>query len=223
MTGALPALMARPRTLSSAQLRVSTLLAALVLLAQCRRELPEPDHSGPEALPTASFSAPAAPLHRLPSPVGEWVESKRYRLRAVSVSPCDESGVSTSALVSSRAPRDAAGQFRLGVAVEIEADAGNTLSPVFVSPKAATLEKDGKLFPGSAQPTPSPACPAPLEPRRLRPGESTRGTLIFEAPDITYLRSAVLRFRPPRWGGELRVDVQLPDCFGNGCPESPRF
>jgi hypothetical protein len=222
VTRAMPALKAIPSALSRRGRRVSALFAALLvlLLAKCRKELSEPDENGLEPAPTASSTETAAPApHVPPAAVGEWVGSKHYRLRVVSVSPCAETSALRGGQPSAQAPRDAAGRFRLGVEVEIEANAGNSLSPVFASAKAATLAKDGKIFQALLDPTATPACAALLEPKRLRPGESTRGTLVFEAPDVAYLRSAVLRFRPPRWGGELSVDVQLPDCFGSGCSE----
>jgi hypothetical protein len=203
--------MPTPNKLFPKGARVITLLAALLLLSECRKELPEPEGSGVEPVPTASSSETSAPaLHLPPAALGEWVGSKRYRLRVVGVSPCDEGSAANGVLPSTDARREAGG-FRLGVEVEVEANEANTVSPVFVSAKAATLAKDGKLFQALLEPTATPACAALLDPKRLAPGESIRGILVFEAPDVTYLRSAVLQFRPARWGGELRVEVRLPE------------
>ncbi len=176
------------------------LLLALLLLSECRRDPPPPEES---ALPPASLASTTAPvLHSPPGAVGEWVESKRYRLRVVDVRLCEDTPerVVPGAVIP--------GRVRVGVSVEIESKDSEA---VFVSPQAAALEKDGKLFQALTHPAPTPACAAPLGPRRLARAESTRGVLVFEAPDAAYLRSSVLRFKPPRWGRELRVDVQLPD------------
>jgi hypothetical protein len=27
-----------------------------------------------------------------------------------------------------------------------------------------------------------------------------------------------MAFKPPRWGGEVELRVQMPDCFGKDCP-----
>jgi hypothetical protein len=190
------------------------LLTALVTTLGCKRSPPEPSHSRPA---TVASSAPPPVLHLPPGSPGEWVESKRYRLRVLDVWPCDEprSESGTTPVNELRTVRSS-GTFRLGVTIEIEAKP-NQDSPVFASPRAVVLERYGKIFQTVSDPEPTPACRTLLEPKRLAPGQSTRGVLVFEAPNADYLRSAVLQFKPPRWGREYRTDVALPDCFGKGC------
>ena len=178
-------------------------IAALLIACACKKSAPEPRQSQPASI---SPSTPRPVLHLPPGTPGKWVESKRYKLRVLDVAPCDEPGTASSPST-----------FRLGVTVEIQASPDEDVSPVFASPRGAVLEKDGKIFQAAVDPTPTPACQALFEPKRLSPGESTRGVLVFEAPNADYLRSAVLQFMPPRWGREYRADVTLPNCFGRGC------
>jgi hypothetical protein len=112
-----------------------------------------------------------------------------------------------------------AAAYRLAVRVEIEAKPGADVAPVFASPAGATLVKDGKIFRPAREAT--PGCGALLQPKNLAPGERTRGILVFSVPHVAYARSAVLRFKPPRWGFESTVSVKLPDCFGAECPGAP--
>ena len=179
------------------------IIAVLFTALACKKSAPEPKQTQPAPVPS---STPPPVLHLPPAAPGKWVESKHYRLRVLDVVPCDEPGTAS-----------ASSTFRLGVSVEIEALPGKDVSPVFASPKGALLEKDGKIFQAAVHPTPTPTCQALFEPKRLAPGESTRGVLVFEAPDAQYLHSAVLQFKPPRWGREYRADVALPDCFGKSC------
>ena len=164
-----------------------------------------PEKSAPNPEPRATqASAAASALEPPPGPPGEWLDSLRYRLRVMDVRPCDA---------------EPSGGFRLGVRVEVAATDQAGVSPVVASPKAATLEKDGKVFSAQLNPRLTPACEHPLKLERLAPGHSARGVLVFEAPNESYLRSAVFRFQPPRWGGEAPILVTLPDCFGESCPE----
>jgi len=180
------------------------LLVFACLLPSCRDKVAE---RGTGGVPITSAAKP--PLLELPpEPANAWIESKRFRLRVLDARPCSETG------------EEPGGRYRLGVAVEIEATAGADVSPVFASPSGVELEKNGRIFRPLREP--APGCEALLEPTRLAPGQSTRGIVVFDAPEVSYLRSAVLRFKPPRWGKESQVSVQLPDCFGNDCPPSQR-
>jgi hypothetical protein len=165
-------------------------------LSACRDKVPEPPASTTQVASAKKPLLVALP----PGKPNDWIESNRYRFRVLEARPCNEGSN---------------GRYRLGVAVEIEAKPGSDVAKVFASPKGAELEKNGNVFRPRAEPT--PGCEPLLEPTSLAPGQSVRGMLVFDAPEISYVRSAVLRFKPPRWGFESRVSVQLPDCFGSNC------
>jgi len=177
-------------------------LALACALSACRDKVPEPPASATQAVSAKKPLLLALP----PGKPNDWIESNRYRFRVLEARPCSEGS--------------SGGRYRLGVAVEIEAKPGSDVANVFASPKGAELEKNGYIFRPMEEPT--PGCETLLEPSSLAPGQSVRGILAFDAPDIEYVRSAVLRFKPPRWGFESRVSVQLPDCFGSGCADGPR-
>lgn len=204
------------------------LTVVLVLLAACRATPDEPQAPARSA-PLASTTADAKLLLELPpGRAGAWVEAKRYRLRVLDALPCDEPPaegatvpVDDSVEPDTRPPSATTpgkpGHYRLGVALELEAN-----DTVFVTPRAASLEMNGKVFAGIVDPRPSAACRALLAPRTLRSAERASGIVVFEAPNPEYLKGATLRFRPPRWGKESRVSVVLPSCFGRGCPAAGR-
>jgi hypothetical protein len=170
-------------------------IALACALWSCRSKVLEPDARETKVAAAAKPLLVALP----PGKPNDWIDSKRYRFRVLGTRPCSE---------------NSNGRYRLGVAVEIEAKPGSDVAQVFASPKGAELEKNGNVFRPIAEPT--AGCEPLLEPTSLAPGQSARGLLVFEAPEISYVRSAVLRFKPPRWGFESRVSVQLPDCF-HGC------
>lgn len=210
--------------------RAAAVLSTLVLLPQCQDKVAEKKASEAPALvaPPTPKSA-ATPKKDPPGHPGKWVDAVRFRLRVLDVWPCDVPRDATATAPSTGAPASSAespalaksGKFRLGVMIEVEATDEAKLGPVIASPKAATLEKEGKVFYAIPKPTPTPACQELLGFQELRAGESTRGVLMFEAPNEDYLRSAVLAFKPPRWGGEAQLEVRLPDCFGPQCCSGP--
>ena len=220
---------------SSKHASAPALLVLSCLLPQCRDKVAEKPSEPP---PAAKASASAERLTKLPpGEPGEWIESQRYRLRVLGVWPCDEplpddpdsgaprtsdagAGADASAVAAS-SPEGKSGKFRLGVTVEIEATEKINVTAIVASPKAATLEKDGKVFRALMKPSPTPACQNLLGLERLAPEQSTQGVLVFEAPNESYLRSSVFAFKPPRWGGEFAAEVEMPDCFGLDCPETP--
>src|SRR5262245_16561653 len=132
-------------------------VAVLVAASACKNSAPETKQSQPASV---SPSTPLPILHVPPGAPGKWVESKRYKLRVLDAAPCDEP--------------ETPGRFRLGVTVEIEATSSEDATPIFASPRGAVLEKNGSIFEAVQDPTPSPACQAFLEPKRLLRGESTR-------------------------------------------------
>lgn len=184
----------------------------------------------------ASSEPPVAP-----KPVGEWIETLRYRVRVLEIVPCDPkpgsaaaTGSSTAASAALAAPSAPASAppadelvtvpdsprsrfFRLGVNIEVEATEHATLSGVMASARGGTLEKEGKVFQASVDPRATGNCKELIEAKKLAPGESTKGMLVFEAPDEAYFRGSLFAFRPPRWGGDVRAEALLPDCFDEGC------
>ena len=191
-----------------ARTSIAALVAGALMLLACQKQVPEqvgevkPAVSAPATAKPSASAEPPKP----PSQPGEWIESLRYKLRVLDVSPCEEPTPGVP--------------FRLGVTVEVQATQEAKVSPVVASPAAATLEQGGKIFRASMKPLPSETCKALLVHQLLKPGESTQGVLVFEAPNDAYFRSSILAFQPPRWGGELRVEVKMPDCFGKSCPSA---
>jgi hypothetical protein len=197
-----------------------------LLLSACRSRVGEPENAAAPALAPAVSAQGKLLLELPPGRAGEWVDARRFRIRVLDAFPCDarqpddQSVTVTDRVEQDTRPASATtpakpGHYRLGVAIELEAN-----DTVFATPKGAVLEKNGKVFGGIVDPRPSPACRVLLEPRTLRSGERASGIVVFEAPSPDYLTGATLKFRPPRWGQESRVGVVLPSCFGKECPES---
>lgn len=210
-------------------LEATARLGAVVVLLSACRATPDESQAPPRPAPLAPTPAAAKlPLELPPGRAGDWVEAKRYRLRVLDALPCDEPPAEgTTVPVDDTVEPDMRppsattpgkpGHFRLGVALEVEAN-----DTVFTTPRAASLEKNGKVFPGIVDPRPSAACRALLAPRTLRSAERASGIVVFEAPNAEYLKGATLKFHPPRWGRESRVSVVLPSCFGKDCPPAGR-
>jgi hypothetical protein len=203
-------------------LMLAGLVAASTSL-QCRDKVAEQGLASARATASAAPSASqqeAEEEKKKPSTPGEWATAIRYRLRVLSMVPCDTPADTSDAEGSNDKAAPTPGKFRLGVSIEVEASEEATVSPVLASPKAATLEKDGKVFHALTKAKETGACQDLLKIRRLRPGDTTKGTLVFEAPNESYFLSSVLAFQPPRWGGETRLEVKMPNCFGADCPEA---
>jgi hypothetical protein len=200
-------------------------VAALLLLSACRSGVRESKGNAPPAMAPAASPAPKLLLQLPPGAAGDWVEARHYRFRVLDAFPCDEAQTAEVLDSSECAPTELdpkplsattpgkPGHFRLGVAIEIEAN-----DAVFATPKAVVLEKDGQVFFATMAPRPTAACRALLTPRALHSSERASGIVVFEAPDAGYLAGATLTFRPPRWGYESKARVVLPDCFGKDCP-----
>ena len=188
-------------------MKQSAFIVSALLLAQCRDKVPEKPVSEPapaeSPAPAETFDASPPPP---PSDAGAWAESQHFRLRVLDVAPCD--------------PPDQRERFRLGVTVEIAATEKATLIPVIVSPQGATLVKNGTLFQASINPRSTPSCEGPLAHQPLHPGKSAHGVFIFEAPSASYLEGALFTYKPPRWGGDLPLEVRLPDCFEGDCSDA---
>jgi hypothetical protein len=200
-------------------------MAALLLLASCRNRVGEPTGKAvPANAPAVSTEKPLL-LELPPGRAGDWVDARHFRLRVLDAFPCDDSEHTPRVVLDEKAEPDTRppsattpgkpGHYRLGVALEVEAN-----DTVFATPKAFTLEKDGKVFFATMDPRPSAACQALLRPHGLRSTERASGIVVFEAPDPEYLVGATLEFQPPRWGRESKVGVLLPACFGKDCPEA---
>jgi hypothetical protein len=201
-------------------------LGVLLALSACRNRVGEPgDSVAPTNAP--AVSAPKKLLRELPpGRAGDWVNTRHYRLRVLDVFPCDGDAAPAPRLVvdehaepDTRPPSATTpgkpGHYRLGVALEVEAN-----DTVFATPKGFALVKNGKVFFATMDPRPSAACQALLKPRSLRSTERASGIVVFEAPEPEYLTGATLEFRPPRWGYESKAGVVLPSCFGEDCPDA---
>jgi hypothetical protein len=199
------------------------ILAALLLLSACRNSVGESTGSASRESDSAASTARKPLLELPPGAAGDWVETRHYRLRVLDAFPCDEEQPASPGMPSDSVELDAKplsattpgkpGYYRLGVAIEIEAN-----DTVFATPKAVALEKNGQVFFATMAPRPTAACGALLTPRSLHSSERTSGIVVFEAPDAEYLTRATLTFRPPRWGHEAKARVVLSDCFGKHCP-----
>jgi hypothetical protein len=199
-------------------------LTVMLLLSGCRRGVAEVTGNAPLDGETKASAVPKPVLEPPPTAAGDWVEARHYRFRVLEAFPCDEQhtaaapdNVSDTTLLDTK-PLSATtpgkpGQYRLGVAIEVEAN-----DTVFVTPRAVELEKNGKVFFATMEPRPTAACRALLTPQGLHSSERASGIVVFEAPDADYLTSATLTFRPPRWGHESKARVVLADCFGKDCP-----
>lgn len=187
------------------------LLTAL-LGAACNSETPLPPSkasSQTESTTAAREAKPRMPAASIdpvahkeaPPPrgvAGEWIDAKMYRIRVGRVLRCDDSS-------ATRAGRS----VRLGVEVEIAARADN----VFVASRDVALAREGVLVDGLHATEAPKACQPLFQPTTLREGKSTSGVVLFDAPDVEFARTAVLTFRPTRWGGAPLTEVKLPACL----------
>lgn len=211
----------RPLRRCSSASTTTLALALLLTLSACQKKVPETNSTRPAPSAVKPTIAPARPAPTpaiekpRPGPLAEWVQARNYRLRVVDATPCDDP--SEDAARTQEGPSGTSNGFRLGVTIEVEATEYSSTTAVVVSPAAATVEKGGKVFRALRKPDPTPACDDLLGLEKLAPREVTRGQLVFSAPNESYLRSALFAFKPPRWGGEKRLEVQLPDCFGKDC------
>jgi hypothetical protein len=201
-------------------------VAALLLLSACRNRVEEPKGKPASALAPAASAEKKLLLELPPGRAGEWVDARHFRVRVLDAFPCDEDSMGRPSAALDAAgepdPRPPSattpprpGHYRLGVAIEVEAN-----DAVFATPKAVEIEKNGKVFFAVMDARPSPTCRALLTPRSLHSAERASGIVVFEAPDPEYLTGGTLRFRPPRWGYESKAGIVLPTCFGKDCPEA---
>jgi hypothetical protein len=188
-------------------------LSTALLGAACNSETPPPPmkaSSRPQSAAAASGAKPRpkpaasiAPvaLKEEPPPrgvAGEWIDAKMYRIRVGRVIRCDDPSA-----------KRAGSSIRLGVELEIAARADN----VFVASRDVGLAREGVLV-DSVHATEAPkACQPLFQPTTLREGKSTSGVVLFDAPDVEFARTAVLTFRPTRWGGAPLTEVKLPACL----------
>jgi hypothetical protein len=195
--------------MSTAARILSMFLVALPVGAGCDSSTPEePPAGGGELLPGKAATTGAKVPRAQAGEAGDWIHTVRYDLRVLGVQPCGPP----------EEPK-AGDPFRLGVTIEVRATHEALVSDVVASPKAATIEKDGKVFAALVNPDASENCEAALVHTPLRPGQSAAGVVVFEAPTQDYFRSATFAFKPMRWGGSVRTEVPLPDCFGD-CPST---
>ena len=190
----------------------SVLLTAL-LGAACNTETPAPATKASSQPKTATATREAKPgplpaesiapvaLKEEPPPrgvAGEWIDAKMYRIRVGRVLRCDDPSA-----------KRAGSSIRLGVELEIAARADN----VFVASRDVGLAREGVLV-DSVHATEAPkACQPLFQPTTLQEGKSTSGVVLFDTPDVEFARTAVLTFRPTRWGGAPLTEVKLPACL----------
>jgi hypothetical protein len=142
-------------------------------------------------------SASASP-YRLEAAIGEWAIASQYDFRVIKVRRC-------GAEPQAKQP----GPLHLGVQVEVKAK----VHEVIASSRDVTLERDGVILQSELKPEPGAACTPLLEPKLLDRGQSATGFVVFEVPEEAFARSAKLAFKPTRWGGAPRVQVDVPECL----------
>ena len=127
---------------------------------------------------------------------GEWVESTAYKIKVASIQRCaDVEG----------APSDAARSMRIGVTVHIM----SLYDEFFAAPRDLTIEKGGIIIPSEINPKPSAGCTPLLQPTSMRHDQVMTGVVPFQIADESLLDSAVVAFKPTRWGGAPRVEVKI--------------
>lgn len=197
------------------------LLACVLLGAGCNAEARAPaDKAGlqPKSSaapreakrePPLAASITKVALKEEPPPrgvTGEWIDAGMYRVRVGRVLRCDDA--------SAKQPGSG---VRLGVEVEIAARTNN----VFVASRDVALAHGGVIVDSLNVTTAPRACQPLFQPTTLQEGQRTSGVVLFDAPDLDFARTAVLTYRPTRWGGAPLTEVRLPACL-DACADGKR-
>ena len=195
--------------------RVSLLLLG-PFLAQCRKDTkPEPASSPiaaakPSVAPAASVPDPAAqigplgPAAAAEQPyagqdprVGKWVETSAYKFRVNGVQRCADP------VPKEPVPEDR--PLRVGVSIEVFSKYDNFL----LAARDVTVEKGGVIINSERTAKASAGCAPVLQPTHMKHDQTSKGVVVFQVPDESYVREGSVGFKPTRWGGAPRADVKL--------------
>ncbi|MBC8133970.1 MAG: hypothetical protein H7X95_13380, partial [Deltaproteobacteria bacterium] len=165
-----------------------------------------------------------------PAATGDWIETVLYKFKAGDAVACQPradagtaggSGTADAGAVADGGggQRQVSGKKTDWIAFFIEIQARKNES--FVSPRDVTLRRGGIILdPRFHQPPTFPRCSPLMQQKLLRAGELLRGHVLFEIPPS--FRAApgptTLTYRPTRWGGAPRAQLQIPDCL-EACPQ----
>jgi hypothetical protein len=194
-------------------------LVGLSLPAACQNEPNSPENAAsagaraPASAPPAAASiAPAAPAVPLASgphaaaeqpfpgqdhSVGKWVESSAFKFKVTDVVRCADPAPGEAV------PEDR--KVRVGAFVQVF----SKYDQFFLAPRDVTLEKGGVILNSEREAKPGPECKPMLEPTRMTHDQTHGGVVIFQVPDESFLKDAVVAFKPTRWGGAPRVEIKV--------------
>jgi hypothetical protein len=158
---------------------------------------------GRAPLPDEAADVPPAPR---PAAVGEWIDGGSLRFRVDAVKRC-------GAGAASRPGESRQASTLVAFAVRIVAGRGE----IFVSPRDVTLESGGVILQteNSSTTQQRPQCAPTLSPRRLPARQTASAVVLFEiSPEFQAGQGPIiLAYRPTRWGGSRRLEVEIPTCL----------
>jgi hypothetical protein len=191
--------------------RIAPCFLATLLLPQCRKN-PEPRGESARTLEPATSAetkpaaaaVPPAPAAETPfagqkTDVGSVVETSAYKFSVTRVERCAD------APAGEKVPPDR--PVRLGVSVDVF----SKYDQFFLSARDITLEKAGVVIESELAPKPSAGCSALLPTKKLEHDQNEKGIAVFQVPDESFARGGVVAYKPTRWGGAPRVEIQVAD------------
>lgn len=192
--------------------RIAPWLLATLLLPQCRKNSEprgEPAQSlapptSAEARPAAASAVPPAPAAETPfagqkTNVGSVVETSAYKFSVTRVERCAD------APAGEKVPPDR--PVRVGVSVDVF----SKYDAFLLSSRDITLEKAGVVIESEMSPKPSAGCSALLPTKHLQHDQNETGVAVFQVPDESFAKGGVVAYKPTRWGGAPRVEIQVAD------------
>jgi hypothetical protein len=193
------------------------LLSAALLGPACQKSAPPPPPApvrvapardgGPPPEPEAA-GAPEVP-DAGPGKEGDWIVAGAYRFRLDELRRCGGApAVGPDAAAAPPAPRTWVGA---------RVDIGARGDALMVTPRDVTLERGGVILQAIYvnPPTLSGCLPA-LPIKQVRGEESAHGFALFDVPEGFRKNGTgpfTLAYRPTRWGGAKRAEIEIPPCL----------
>jgi hypothetical protein len=153
----------------------------------------------PATPPDTGARAPAAetPFAGQDAGVGAFVESSAYKFRVDGVVRCADPAP------DEKVPPDRRVRVAAKVTVLSKYDS------FFLSARDMTLEKGGVVIDSEPTLKATRGCAPLLDQKKLDHDQTGTGFVVFQVPDETFVQSAIVAFKPTRWGGAPRTEIKL--------------
>jgi hypothetical protein len=198
----------RPATTSS---RVFTLLAVVLAAAPAGAALPQlpaGNLADGQAQPQPPPRKPAQPGEwRKPAQPGEWIDGGSFRFRVDEIVDCGDRSTPSHRLLA----------FKLRIVAGAR--------EIFVSPHDITLEASSVILQTEHSDLAlAKRCEPRLTAQRLSSRKQVAASAIFAvSPEFAATAAPLLLlvYRPTRWGGAGRLEVQVPACLAHCAHQQP--